>query len=490
MQGESVMKILNTAVFLLIICLTFAACSQNSANQAEGDKSATDIATGEEVAETTAEPSYYDTLGERDFGGASFKILRQTSGGTIDMFYSGEEQTGEPISDSSYMRDRLIEEKYNVKVEYIESNWDQVPNLLKNSFAAGDELSDMVISSFITLSVPVQNNLLSNIADMPHLSLTSPWWSKLIYDNMTLDGKLFYTAGDIFPGTYMAPSAVYVNQSLLNDYGITDNLYELVFSGKWTIDVLQSLTKDIDADLNLDGRMNSSDDFYGFIQQNNTLASNAFCVATGVKLSTKIDNTLIVDFSSVSNVEKIDKLTNFLKKISYTDQNAIITDTFHNGRALFLTHFLESALLYLRTMEADYGILPMPKYDEVQETYASFLNPWSSSSVCVPRLVDTEKVGFLMEAMAYASYELIRPNVYELALKTKFARDEESARIIDLIIETSYLDLNGVYNFGGSTDVVNAAVFDKKPLVSSYAAKEGAIQNAIDTYIAAISQGG
>jgi hypothetical protein len=212
-------------------------------------------------------------------------------------------------------------------------------------------------------------------------------------------------------------------------------------------------------------------------------------VASGVKLSTNIENTVTVDLTSQSSIEKIDRLTNFLKKIEYTDQNSVITETFHNSKALFLMHFLGSAFV-LRDMEADFGILPMAKYDEAQETYVSFLNPWNSGTVCVPILADTEKVGFLMEALGYASYELIRPNIYDLTLKTKAARDEESTRVIDLIIETSYLDLNGVYNFGGSTDIVNNAVFNKSPLVSAYAAKENAIQAAIDAYITAISQGG
>jgi hypothetical protein len=94
-----------------------------------------------------------------------------------------------------------------------------------------------------------------------------------------------------------------------------------------------------------------------------------------------------------------------------------------------------------------------------------------------------------MEAMGYASYEIIRPNIYELTLKTKNTRDSESSRIIDLIIETSYLDLNHVYNFGTSTDAIRDAIFDKKPLVSSIETKQGAIQTAIDNFVETFSDG-
>ena len=194
-----------------------------------------------------------------------------------------------------------------------------------------------------------------------------------------------------------------------------------------------------------------------------------------------------MDLITQSSIEKIDRLAGFLKQITYSGVNDFISKTFYESKAVFLTHYLESSFRYLRSMEDDYGILPMPKYDEAQESYISPLNPFNASSIGVPLLIDSEKVGFLMEAMGYASYELIRPNVYELTLKTKFARDVESMNVIDLILETTYLDLNSVYDFGGSTDIVRAAIFSKSPLVSAYEKAEPKIQTAIEKYIESFS---
>jgi len=144
--------------------------------------------------------------------------------------------------------------------------------------------------------------------------------------------------------------------------------------------------------------------------------------------------------------------------------------------------------LYLRDMEDDYGILPMPKYNEQQESYHSFLNAWNSSFIGVPLHADVDKAGFVMEAMAYASYEMVRPSIYEIALKTKVTRDSESARAIDIIIESSYMDLNGIYNFGNSTEIVRRAIFEKTPLVSAYEAAEGSIASAIERFAAVMSE--
>jgi hypothetical protein len=55
---------------------------------------------------------------------------------------------------------------------------------------------------------------------------------------------------------------------------------------------------------------------------------------------------------------------------------------------------------------------------------------------CTPVTVQNlEKVGAIMEAMSAESRKTVVPAFYEIALKTKYARDEESAEMIDIIRE-------------------------------------------------------
>jgi len=138
-------------------------------------------------------------------------------------------------------------------------------------------------------------------------------------------------------------------------------------------------------------------------------------------------------------------------------------------------------------MESEYGILPMPKWDEKQETYVSFLNAWGSGFVAIPQNADIEKSAFITEAMAYAGHEYLRDPVYEISFKAKGTRDAESERMIDIIFETSYMDLNGIYNFGGSYEIVRDVIIEKKPLISSYESRETAIQKAADNFIGVMS---
>jgi len=487
------MKNIKTIIIaaLLMICFIFMACSPETVNSNESKDDQSPVNTPDEIAETTE--SYYDALGERSFNGDTFTVLDSCHHPHLHVNFPPDgEITGEPINDALYNRDKFIEEKYDVTLEYILMHgFGDGCRALEKSVLAGVHEYDLIVSPVFGTSLDVisTRNVLYNMMETPYLSLQSPWWSKMIYENMQFNGRLYYTGGDIFLPSYsQCPAVTVYNKKLLKDYGIEDNLYSLVFEGKWTLDALNEIIKDRDIDLNSDGKMHADDDFYGLITQNITVTTSFYLAGVGVNFSTGTNDTINVGLTSPVNLTKIDRLSEILKRVNYRDQEDPIQKTFKGNRALFLTHCMISPQLNLRDMEEDYGILPMPKWDQNQESYVSFLNAWGSGFVGIPLNADIEKSGFLTEAMAYAGYEMLRRPVYDITFKAKGARDEESEKIIDIIIETAYLDIGGVYNFGGIQEMLLNTIIDDKPFVSAYEKKEGAIQRDIDKFIDAMSE--
>lgn len=55
--------------------------------------------------------------------------------------------------------------------------------------------------------------------------------------------------------------------------------------------------------------------------------------------------------------------------------------------------------------------------------------------------------------------------------------------MLDIIFETTYLDFNAIYNFGGTLDTVRLYLLDKAQLVSSMAAAETKVEAEIDKLI-------
>jgi hypothetical protein len=69
--------------------------------------------------------------------------------------------------------------------------------------------------------------------------------------------------------------------------------------------------------------------------------------------------------------------------------------------------------------------------------------------VCVPTLQeDAERTAVILEALAAESRYTVRPAYYDISLKTKHSRDDESQEMLDIIFSTRSYDFGWYYKFG------------------------------------------
>jgi hypothetical protein len=94
-----------------------------------------------------------------------------------------------------------------------------------------------------------------------------------------------------------------------------------------------------------------------------------------------------------------------------------------------------------------YGIIPIPKMDETQEGYQTFLHDQFTAFGIVSTVKEDrlQMMGAFLEAMAEESYRTLVPTYYELALKTKYVSDEESGQMLDMIYRSVYIDAGVLY---------------------------------------------
>lgn len=123
------------------------------------------------------------------------------------------------------------------------------------------------------------------------------------------------------------------------------------------------------------------------------------------------------------------------------------------------------AIEQLRQMDTDFGILPIPLLDSSQESYYHTINPYVGSVLCVPiDNSDLDRTGYILDALGAESKNELTPAYYEVYLKTKGARDDDSEAIIDLVLGTLKYDLGYMYNWGNigsfTLDTVNAKSSD------------------------------
>ena len=173
----------------------------------------------------------------------------------------------------------------------------------------------------------------------------------------------------------------------------------------------------------------------------------------------------------------------YIDKYKFGDQWEYINSAFKDGRALFMYHMTESAQNFLRDMEDDYMILPMPKGEVAQDDYHSYVNAWADAFVAIPTTADPELAGVVTEALAFWSWKYIRPKSYEMTYKLKTARNDNSAEMLDIVFSTLCLDFNYIYDFGGTFTALRSVAGGDKELASALASKMDKANTDIEKFV-------
>jgi len=99
-------------------------------------------------------------------------------------------------------------------------------------------------------------------------------------------------------------------------------------------------------------------------------------------------------------------------------------------------------------------------------------------------VVDTEKVGFILEAMADASENLSKI-YFDVCLSGKYTRDPESYEMIRLAEDNIVMDMTFMFDFGTLGTLLTDSI-KAKPFVSTFESKKAAAEQAIAEFFANI----
>ncbi len=467
----------------LVLLLSMLLLSQSCGEAATDGGDAT---VSDETTSQAPETDYLETLGEADFEGAEFVILAHEAEAFPNL--GSGELTGDPVNDALYKREQDIAELYNVTIVHDgPSDRGVIKNNLQNSVLARDEAYQLVMTSMADgINTLMPNGILYNLNSLPSLDLSREWWNQNLRRNLNFSGKVYTATGPICRVYYNTPIVTAFNTQLCENYGF-ENLYDVVESGKWTIDKFGELMKVGTEDLNGDGIYDDTDRYALLLDDED---GKALFVSAGGKL-TEIaeDGSYYLDLASEKNLSLLDRLVGIFgdRSTSYhvPTLDATTEKMFMESRSTFVIISIGNIISHFRDMQADYGIIPMPKADESQEDYITYGNPWFASGVAVPANCSTpEMTGLVMEALAYISYRDLVPAIYDVTLQEKLTRDEKSKTMLDLIYRDIYFDLNSIYNFGDSANKLRLAAVGST--TTSYATTWASIESAAKSALAEI----
>ena len=156
---------------------------------------------------------------------------------------------------------------------------------------------------------------------------------------------------------------------------------------------------------------------------------------------------------------------------------------FMEDRVLFYGEVL-SYVVNIREMETAFGVLPIPKYDELQEDYYTYCNAISSTATVPKTSEDLGMITSVLEGMAIQSFIQVTPAYYDIALSRKYTRDDESAEMLDIALANRVYDIGRIYSLGGIGSIFQTlAASGSTDFASSLASKEKAAKKTLERVV-------
>ena len=427
----------------------------------------------------------------RIYNGTTFNDERWTS---IEL--TAERETGDPVNDAVYHRNALIEEKFNIKItEQIEER-SILGDKVSRSVLAGLDEWDAVFVGPVVCAPMATNGIFVNLNTISTLNLGAPWWDQNARQSFALDGTLMFTATDAHINNCGYMWITFYNKAIIRDLGL-DDLYSVVREGKWSLDLMYGYAKAAASDLNGDGRFTGADRFGITTHAQVILAFTLGMDFSPITLDS--GGYPVINPPSERYIAGADKVRELMDRAAglFIGQEqldggskiadlpaefAAPTNVFAAGRALFYSEVL-SAFWGLRNMEDDYGMIPIPKYDEAQQEYYSWMGI-AAPSVMIPKSNENpERTGLILDALSAVSSTVLMDGFYEVTVLRKASRDDESTKMLELMRKSRTFDLASVYNWGNLFNSYRDNIYMKnsESLMTIYERLENASKAAIET---------
>ena len=486
-------------VLLLMLAFVLSAvfsCANSGGAQNDKDAPAGEQGGGD-PADTAAIPEKpAHDMPEKNYNGYNFTFLvKEFDGngywGAQDVF--AEEENGDPINDSVYKRNRIIEDRYNVNICEKRAGAHGAPvDTGKKSILAGTHEYDVIMPDLNGgAGLAAQGLLMDLSSNFPYVQFDRVWWDQRANKMLTLGGAQYFLIGDMTLMTNDATWVIMFNKKVVEEYGM-GNLYSHVKEDNWSFDTFFGLVRQVSKDLDGNGKFDENDQV-GLLTDNG--AKTIMVYNTGEMVARKDDKDLpYLALNTERAINVAGRVFEVLsdKTVCIHANDLKMSDPWTNGvNKMFqedkgLFYMLSLTVMHkMRNMDSDFGVLPFPKFDKSQAEYYHTVQPSTANSMVFPvTTTDPEMASIIVEDMCYEARDTVRHAYFDVTITNKTIRDEESAEMLDLIFGTRIYDLGFIFNWSSIGYLLESVYPDAGRFTSKYEAAEtkalAAMEKTID----------
>ncbi len=481
MNAKSFLALFLATVMLLSV---FTAC----ADETDGKDTDTEGTSAE------TESDVKDELPSITYDGEEIRLLIYTTDYTNNV-HVFDEISDNVVDLAKYNTVTKIEERFKLNiVEYVES-YEYVNNQYRSLIKAGADDYDIIFPDDMHAHYYAEEDLIYDYPSLTYIDLEKDYWDQSLLEYTNIGKNVYYAFGTYDFTYYDLTHCLVFNKDLAASLGC-ESPYKLVSEGRWTMDAMYEMAKLATYD-DGDGEMTVADS-YGYVSSSKQILPDFWIAGGTTAIKLDKDNLPYVDIETNERLHNIiDKCLSMFwdGEIWYvsTDQNGnqsanheLLFESEHALFADYTFHYIGQ----LSDCEADYGIVPFPKYDADQKEYYSRVEA-GAALACVPTSnAAPDMAGLLIEAMASTGYQEILPAYYEKALRSRNARDEESQHMLDLVFKTRVYDFADTWYCEHLRDGMFRTMFNenKNNIASYYARYKRMIGKTIDATIEAYTK--
>ncbi len=417
-----------------------------------------------------------------DYKGHEYRILTQGStGGThwaAYEFYYDETLTGDALNEAVLERDNALEALHNIKVSYVEKSYGDMTNFVRDSILSGADEFDLIAHDLGNSAKLAQESMLINLRDYDDvLDLEGDHWDQRAIEGLDLDGHLYFTTSDLTLTDKQATWVVFFTKSMFEKYPNLipegyDSIYDMVNQGDWTIEHMNNMVKAVSKD-NGDGEWTNLDTYGHFGEMFSIQALMIGCGAKAVEKDPNGGYKYVLDQNVESLVDSYEKVHEIVTKEEYSMLSDkmlnYVTDIWVDGvgslmeknQVLFNLTGMNRCRLF-RGLEADFGIIPMPKANAEQAEYNMYMTG-TANCVSIPiNAPDKVRSCEILESLTKLATNTTYKAYIEQSLKGKYLRDDESEEMLDIIFNSRTYDIGNIFSYNNNS-FGSSMIFSQNP---------------------------
>lgn len=353
-----------------------------------------------------------------------------------------------------------IEKDYNCKIKFVASPPSVVTELAA-ALAGGQKYADMIEVSTGNGLGAANANVVDKISNIKGIDLTKPWPAAESAMGTFLGRQ--YTLGNKFTMDDLVRTCLFFNKTLMKTYKM-ENIYDLVDKGEWTFAKFRSMCEQIYKETGgkTTGLVGSAANA-GMTPELFVLANaSSFVDETGTRLAYKGSSEGSLEALNFFNQLYKDKLVFYPRVAERKKQNwkilseeAMVSFSQERGALFFVNELWLLKSTFSRTMEDDFGIVPLPKGPKAKD-YVSVTNE-IRYNIFPKNNPDIDKAAAVMTALAARDFELNKDWKEDWS---EVLRDDESAKMLEMLSTKPVKSQLAVYGLYKLRDAVGDGICD------------------------------